>query len=75
MLICYNCTGDIMNRNIKNVCFFGLIFLFADQIIKVFINDQMVLYQSNILIRNLLSITLVHNTGAALVYLVVVDYF
>lgn len=54
-----------MNRKIKDVVLFAILFLFIDQIIKIFLNNHMVLYQNNVLIYNLLSINLVHNTGAA----------
>lgn len=54
-----------MNKKLKDVCFFGVIFLVIDQAIKLFLSNSMILNQSNVLIKNFLSITYVHNTGAA----------
>lgn len=54
-----------MKKGLKNVIFFGMIFLILDQAVKIFINSRFVLGESYILINNLLSILLVHNTGAA----------
>jgi len=54
-----------MNKRLKDVCFFSLIFLIIDQAIKVYLSSNMVVNQSNILIKNFLSLTYVHNTGAA----------
>ncbi len=54
-----------MKKGLKNVIFFGMIFLILDQAVKIFINSRFVLGEAYILINNLLSILLVHNTGAA----------
>lgn len=54
-----------MKKGLKNVIFFGMIFLILDQAVKIFINSRFVLGETYILINNLLSILLVHNTGAA----------
>ena len=54
-----------MKEKLKGILFFGLIFVIVDQLVKIFLSSNMVLNQSIILIKNLLSITLVHNTGAA----------
>lgn len=54
-----------MFKNLKSIYFFSIIFLVVDQLIKIFISSKMFLGQSFILIKNLLSINLVHNTGAA----------
>ena len=54
-----------MNKKLKDVCFFALVFLAIDQGIKMFLNSKMVVNQTSILVKNFLSITYVHNTGAA----------
>lgn len=54
-----------MKENLKGIYFFSIIFLIVDQVLKVFISSKIMLNQSFILIKNLLSVTLVHNTGAA----------
>ena len=54
-----------MNKKLKDVCFFAIIFLIVDQAIKFYLSTKMVVNQSNILIKNFLNITYVHNTGAA----------
>lgn len=54
-----------MNTRLKDVCFFGIIFLIIDQIIKFYLTSNMVVNQTNILIKNFLNITYVRNTGAA----------
>ena len=54
-----------MNKSFKSVCFFGAIFLIIDQAIKIFLSTKMVLGQTNIIIKEFLNITYVHNTGAA----------
>ncbi len=54
-----------MNKNLKGVVFFSFIFLVVDQILKIFLSNYLNLGRSIILIKNLLSITLVHNEGAA----------
>lgn len=54
-----------MKKGLKSVIFFGMIFLILDQSVKIFINSRFVLGEAYILINNLLSILLVHNTGAA----------
>lgn len=54
-----------MKDEFKNIIIFSIAFVILDQVIKIFISSKMVLNQSFILIKNLLSLTLVHNTGAA----------
>lgn len=54
-----------MKKGISSVIVFSIIFLVVDQVIKLFLDGHMILNQSNILIKNLLNITLVYNTGAA----------
>lgn len=54
-----------MKENIKSIFFFSIIFIILDQVIKLFISGKMMVNQSTILIRNFLTITLTHNTGAA----------
>jgi len=54
-----------MNKKLKDVYFFAIIFLVIDQAIKFYLSSKMVVNQSNILIKNFLNITYVHNTGAA----------
>ena len=54
-----------MNKKLKHVCFFAIIFLIIDQAIKFYLSGKMVVNQTNILIQNFLNITYVHNTGAA----------
>lgn len=54
-----------MKEQLKGIIFFSIIFVILDQAIKIFINSKMILNQSIILIKDLFSITLTHNTGAA----------
>lgn len=54
-----------MNKKLKHVCFFAIIFLVIDQAIKFYLSSEMVVNQTSILIKNFLNITYVHNTGAA----------
>lgn len=54
-----------MKENIKSIFFFSIIFIILDQVIKLYISGKMMVNQSTILIRNFLTITLTHNTGAA----------
>ena len=54
-----------MNKKLKHVCFFAIIFLVIDQAIKFYLSSKMIVNQTNILIKNVLNITYVHNTGAA----------
>lgn len=54
-----------MKRDTKEIYIFAAIFFVVDQIIKIFLSSRMIVNQSFVLIKNLLSITLVHNTGAA----------
>ena len=53
------------NEGFKNVCFFSIIVLIIDQAIKFYLSSKMSIYQSIVLVKNFLSITYVHNTGAA----------
>ena len=54
-----------MKRDTKEIYIFAVIFFIVDQVIKMFLSSRMIVNQSFVLIKNLLSITLVHNTGAA----------
>ena len=54
-----------MKNELKNICFFSLIFIIVDQIIKIVLSNNLVINQNVILIKNFFSITLVHNSGAA----------
>ena len=54
-----------MKKGLKNICFFGIIFLIIDQVIKIVLSDKMVADQSFVVIKDFFSITLVHNEGAA----------
>lgn len=54
-----------MGKNLKSICFFSIIFLLVDQVVKIFLSSKIALNQSFVLIKNLLTITLVHNKGAA----------
>ena len=54
-----------MKDKLKSILFFSIIFVILDQAIKIFLSNRMIVNQSIILIKNLLSITLTHNTGAA----------
>lgn len=64
-LMWYNMYGDNMKNGLKNICFFSLIFIFVDQIIKIVLSNNLVVNQNVILIKDFFSITLVHNSGAA----------
>ena len=54
-----------MKKSLKDVYFFGIIFFIVDQAIKYFISSKMILNQYTVVVKNLLNITYVHNTGAA----------
>lgn len=54
-----------MNKKLKDVYFFAVIFLIIDQAVKFFLSTKMVVNQTTILVKNFLNITYVHNTGAA----------
>ena len=54
-----------MSSNVKKILFFGILFLIADQFIKIVISSKLILGQSFLLIKNLLYLNLVNNTGAA----------
>ena len=54
-----------MNKKLKDVYFFSIIFLVIDQAIKLYLSSKMVLNQSTILVKNFLNLTYVENTGAA----------
>lgn len=54
-----------MDKKVRDVYFFGLIFLIVDQAIKFLVESKMVLHESIIVLDNFFSITLVHNLGAA----------
>lgn len=64
-MLCYNLFGDFMKDNLKGIAFFSIIFIIVDQVLKIFISSKIVINHGVILIKNLLSITLVHNDGAA----------
>ncbi len=54
-----------MKKGLKDVLFFGVIFVVIDQIVKIAISNKMILNQTYIVIKDFFSISLVHNTGAA----------
>lgn len=54
-----------MKSKLKFVYILGIFFLLIDQLIKFFISSKMFLNQNFVLIKNLLSLNLVHNEGAA----------
>ena len=54
-----------MEKKLKDVCFFAIWFVIIDQAIKFFLSSKMTLNSSVVLIKNILNITYVHNTGAA----------
>lgn len=54
-----------MKKNSKDIYVFGIIFVIADQLLKIIISNKMIVNQTFIVIKNLFSIRLVHNTGAA----------
>ena len=54
-----------MKNRLKDVLFFGIIFVIVDQIIKVVLSSKMIVNQTYIIIKKFFSISLVHNTGAA----------
>lgn len=49
----------------KKLCIFTLVFIICDQLIKIFITNNLVEYQYIDIIKNFFGITHVHNTGAA----------
>ena len=54
-----------MKKGIKDILFFGIIFIIIDQVVKVVLSDKMIVNQSFVVIKDFFSITLVHNAGAA----------
>ena len=54
-----------MKKGLKDVLFFGSLFVIIDQVVKIVISNKMVLNQTYIVIKDFFSISLVHNTGAA----------
>lgn len=54
-----------MKKGLKDVLFFGILFVIIDQIVKIVISNKMILNQTYIVIKDFFSISLVHNTGAA----------
>lgn len=54
-----------MKDSLKGVYFFSIIFIIVDQVLKILVSSKIALNHGFILIKNLLSITLVHNDGAA----------
>ncbi len=54
-----------MKENLKKVYILGFIVLMIDQFIKAVVSTNLQINQSFILIKKFLTITLVHNTGAA----------
>ena len=54
-----------MKKGLKDVCILSLLFLIADQMIKIILNNRMIVNQTVVIIKNFFSITLVHNEGAA----------
>ena len=57
--------GDNMKKGLKDILGLSFVFLIIDQIVKIVLNNRMILNQTVIVIKNFFSITLVHNTGAA----------
>lgn len=54
-----------MKKNLKDIYVFGIIFVIADQLLKIILSNKMIVNQTFIIIKNFFSIRLVHNTGAA----------
>ncbi len=54
-----------MKKGLKDILGLSFVFLIIDQIVKIVLNNRMILNQTVIVIKNFFSITLVHNTGAA----------
>ena len=54
-----------MKKGLKDVLFFGILFVIIDQIVKIVISNKMILNQTYIVIKDFFSISLVHNKGAA----------
>lgn len=54
-----------MKQNLKDIYVFGIIFVIADQILKIILSNTMIVNQNFIVIKNFFSIRLAHNTGAA----------
>lgn len=54
-----------MKKGLKDVLFFGVIFVIIDQVVKIIISNKMILNQTYIVIKDFFSISLVHNKGAS----------
>lgn len=54
-----------MKNGLKDILFFGSLFVIIDQIVKIVISNKMILNQTYIIIKDFFSLSLVHNTGAA----------
>ena len=54
-----------MNSNVKKILFFGILFMIADQMLKIILTNKFVVGKTFLLIKNLLYFNLVHNEGAA----------
>lgn len=54
-----------MKNKIGNILGLGIIFLIADQMVKLILNNRMIINQTIVVVKNFFSITLVHNEGAA----------
>ena len=54
-----------MNKQAKGILFFGVLFAFADQMLKIILSNKLTLNKSFLLIKNLLYLNLTHNEGAA----------
>ena len=54
-----------MQKSLRDIIFFSIIFVIIDQIVKIVISNKMILNQTVIVIKNFFSISLVHNKGAA----------
>ena len=54
-----------MKKGLKDIIGLSIIFLIIDQIVKIILSNRMIVGQTIIIVRNFLSITLIHNTGAA----------
>lgn len=59
----------MMKANTKKIYIISLILIVIDQCIKLFISNQMGLYDTFTIIKNFLYINLVHNSGAAFSFL------
>ncbi len=54
-----------MKKGLRDIIGLSFIFLVIDQIVKIILNNRMIVGETIIIARNFFSITLVHNRGAA----------